>query len=246
MKAELGHASLIDSAVTSRLTSVSPVAIRLGMLARSGRRYVRHLGQAVGAQVVVVLLEVDDAIEELRLVDEARIAEQRYARRLVGRARVIVLDVELPGDAPFLEPVEDGGRGMGAVRRVGRPAHPDQVTADARCSRSGKEPIEEDVLVREVPVEGQVAVVVVAHDGSLHHLALGGRGPHEAVHPPPGVLEPFGAAIVTEVGARAGRRGGTAGRRDGRVGPRACRSPSGFRSRPDRCRSSCRTSGSPA
>jgi hypothetical protein len=89
------------------------------MLARAGRRYVRHLWQAADTQVLVVLLEIDDPFEALRIADEARIAEQRHARGLRVRTRVVVLDVELPGHATLVEPVENGGLVTGAVRRLG-------------------------------------------------------------------------------------------------------------------------------
>ena len=68
MNAELSQALLIDRAVISlldeRLPGPDPAR---RMLARAGGRDVRDLGQPSVAQVLVVLVEVHDAAEALRI-----------------------------------------------------------------------------------------------------------------------------------------------------------------------------------
>jgi hypothetical protein len=61
------------------------------------------------------------------------------------------------------------------------------VTHAARVGRA-EEPVEEHVLVGQIPVVRQVAVVVVGH-GQAAVLALGADPLDEAVHPPAVVLD---------------------------------------------------------
>ena len=86
------------------------------------------------------------------------------------------------------------------VRVARRPGHPEHVVRHAAVRRGGEEPVEQNVFVGHVPVEGQVAVVVVAHHRAVHRLAIDRGRPDEAVHSPARVLDPVGAAVVTEIG----------------------------------------------
>ena len=107
---------------------------------------------------------------ELWVVDVARVAEQRHPhdlrgavavlRRPEGDLRVVVLDVELPGDALLLEPVEDGrqlapalgGHGVALPLDPGGARDPVHVVDDAAAVRRREEPVEQHVLVGDVPV----------------------------------------------------------------------------------------------
>ncbi len=154
--------------------------------------------------------------EEPRVLDEARRVEERTrtacarAVRRASSARVVVLDVELPGDPAPVEPVEDRGAvAEASVRVARRPGHPGQWLATLPSVRGGEEAVEQDVLVGDVPVEGQVAVVVVAHHAERSdRLAADEAAADEAVHAPARVLDPVDAA-----------------RRDGRSGPGAAAEP---------------------
>ena len=136
-------------------------------------------------------------------LDVASRVEERHPHRLGGLPRVVVLDIELPRDPAPVEPVEDRGPvAEASVRVARRPGHPEHVAGHAAVRRGGEEPIEQDVFVGHVPVEGQVAVVVVAHHRAVHRLAVDRGRPDEAVHSPARVLDPVDAAVMAEVGDR--------------------------------------------
>ena len=132
------------------------------VLARARRRDVGDGGQPVAVEVLVELVEVDDVPR----------VSHRHAHRLRAAAsqpRVVVLDVEPPRDATRLEPAED-------------PVHPESMVDDAAAGRRREEAVEQDVVLGDVPVERQVAVVVVAHHGAVDRLAVARRRTDEAVH----------------------------------------------------------------
>ena len=175
------------------------------MLARPGRGDVCDLGKVAVPEVLVVLLEIGDAAKEPGVLDVTAELEQRHPSgldagvgasvRLQALAGVVVLDVELPRDPGCLEPVEDRG-----PRRPGPSRDPEHVVGHAAAGRGGEEPVEENVVLRDPPVEGQVAAVVVPHGGALHPLAVDRGGSHETVHASPGVLEVVRATVVAQVG----------------------------------------------
>jgi hypothetical protein len=194
------------------------------------------------SQVVVVLVQVDDVPEPPRPVHEARHVEERDAHRLRARGgrragaaplgRVVVLHVELPGDPAPLEPVED------RLSRPGRTRHPGQPVRHAPAARGREPSVEQDVLARDVPVEGQVAPVVVAHDGRLGELSALRDAADEAVHMAAPRLGTVGGPVVREIRARASSEPeGTHARPRAARGPnrhaRARRDPVGSRIRPE-------------
>ena len=168
-------------------------------LARRRRDDVGDRGECPVAQVVVVLVEADDVAEQALVVDEAVEGQQRHRRGLraarsapvaVGDAGVVVLDVDAPRDPGRLQPVEDRGQVAEAVRRdlvlVVGPAparHPEHVVGERPGRSRGEEPVEEHVPARDRPREGQVPLVVVAHDRLMRpgaHLPVGRDEPVHA------------------------------------------------------------------
>ena len=160
-------------------------------------------GSVPAAASRVVLAEVDDVLAQRRVVDEARERRAAASRRSATRGRVaagdaegdrrvVVLDVELPGHAAGSSrskivgrsPKPPGGMRVGLRGSPGVAVDPVQVVPDAAAGDEREEAVEEDVLVGEVPVEGQVAAVVVAHRRARVGDAEVDLGLHEAVHPP--------------------------------------------------------------
>ena len=99
--------------------------------ARTGRDDVRDRGQCSALEILEVLRHRHDVREELRVIDVARVGEQRdsgdllarwrrAARRNVDR-RVVVLHVELPADALRLEPIEDRREAVKPSAGIARP-----------------------------------------------------------------------------------------------------------------------------
>ena len=177
------------------------------MLAAPGRRDVRDLRQRSPAEILVVVVQVHDVPEEARPSDEPGHVEDRDAdglrtrvRRAAGAdppARVVVLDVELPRDAPPLEPVEDRGPG------AGRAGHPRAPVGHAPARRGGEPVVEQHVFAGHVPVEGKVAAVVVPHHARLRALAPLRDGGDEAVHVAARGLGAVRGRVVRHVRPRA-------------------------------------------
>ena len=118
------------------------------VLTRSRRSHVGDLGQRAARQVAVILAHIDDVREELRVVEIAGVVEWRHPDDLRAAVRrnaategdsgVVVLDVELPRDAGFLQPVEDhrqlsetGARYLVKLSVPRRAANPEHVVPHA-------------------------------------------------------------------------------------------------------------------
>ncbi len=169
-----------------------------------------------GLQVFIVFIQVDDAAEERRVVEVAIHAQERHpldlwrARRAFDKVTVVdlgvvFLDVELPGDPALMEAVEDGWdtvaqplEGRLVPAGAGGGSHPIQMIHEAPGGRRAEEAVEEHVLFGEIPVVGEVPVVVVAHGEASILLPLVERE-DEAVHLAPVVLDAEGAAAVVEI-----------------------------------------------
>ena len=189
------------------------------VLAAASRCDVGHRRQRPALEVLVVLIQIGDVTEQLPVAHDAQEVQKRDAYRLgaaVGspigadrEARVVVLHVELPGDAALLEPVEDRRevaeallRDPAAVTAI-RSREPEEMVGHAAARRRGEEAVEQDVLARGAPVEGQVLRAIEAHDRALGILALDRRAADEPIHCPPRVLDSVCPGVVGKVRNRA-------------------------------------------
>ena len=161
------------------------------------------------AEIAEVGAQRNDMFRKLRIIDESSVAQKRIPEQLgevpgavarVDRQIVLVgcviLHVELPGDARLLQRVEDrrGSRVVAMVEREGMPpprrgGHQVHEVVPRRTLGGTEEPVEQDVSVGEVPVEGKLAIVVVTH-GLPSTLVAAVKRSDEAVHPPVVELEP--------------------------------------------------------
>ena len=146
------------------------------MLAGTTRHDVGDGRQRASLEIIEILREVDDVREEARRIDESREGEQRSPDNLwamcvlrsKGLLGVVILDVHLPADACALEPVENG-LDVEAVWRYAAVTSsrlcgdPIQVVGLARTPGRAEEPVGQDVVLGEIPVQRQVAPIPIAH-----------------------------------------------------------------------------------
>src|SRR5688500_927815 len=127
-------------------------------------------------------------------------------RRPVVDVRIVVLHIELPGDTAFLEAVEDGGDVIislgGDTTASLLAADPEHMVSKTATMIRAKETIEEHILVHQVPIIRQVAIVIVAHRQGAILISLIQRV-DEAIHQSFVVLEIKCAVTVIQVFNRA-------------------------------------------
>ena len=216
------------------------------MLAGTTRHDVGDGRQRASLEINEILREIDDVREEARRIDESGEGQEGSpddlwtmcvlgAKGLLG---VVILDVHLPADASALQPIEDG-LDVEAVWRYAAvtssrlSGDPIQVVGLARTPGRAEEPVGQDIVLGEIPIQRQVAPIPIAHRHRWIQIPIS-LGQGKSVHSPVIVRTPGALTGMVGVGrmrrrevigrdATAARSGdGLANLLRDAVGPREC------------------------